>query len=693
MIFEDIQRLQQNRWVFLKDYQPKKHIFSKSKKITRRISLHIKTPKLQVKEDISWALSKTLATFLGLDNSSFYFYDGVVNQALKPVFYGINHSLDLPDFSLTRALPIGLIFLEKYQDLKALNAKELKALDLICLVFPRSQDIAIEWIVDSNTTHIQSLQAWIGYFSMCFRQRNPDIIIDSLDFNLPKNADFGPIWGVKETAPPWWKLMVERVASADQTEPAFIMANQIVYYDEFYRKIHRAVSYLNKQGILKGDLVPLYFPRSPEYWVHVFALWILGAVCVFLDQSWPKNRVQKVITKIQPKVMLVDKFYADFEVETQISMDEFCLIEDSVDKNLLEWNIDLASQDMAYILFTSGTTGEPKGVCVSHGNLSYILQALKQDFGMKPKEKIIGLTNFTFDMCLTETFYPLMIGATCCLLSHESQKDPAKWSQLIYQERPEWIQATPSQWQIILKEKLPRILNAVTGGERLTPSLFKLISSKADKLFNAYGPTETTLYVSAGALNAKSRIHLGKPFDNVGFLFLDSEQHKIPLGCIGELALLGDCVSLGYFNAPELTRRAYLIDYLESKEVRYYRSGDWTRWHPDGYLLYVDRLDRQFKVRGCRVEAAEIEALTLMIPSIENCRVEYDMQEKVLLLWVLTQDKSVTTKMLREYFKQHLPSYALPNRIYILDAFPMNHSGKLDLSALASYKTEDASEE
>ncbi|MDQ3280871.1 MAG: D-alanine--poly(phosphoribitol) ligase subunit DltA [Acidobacteriota bacterium] len=337
--------------------------------------------------------------------------------------------------------------------------------------------------------------------------------------------------------------------------------------------------------------------------------------------------------------------------------------------------------DLAYILYTSGTTGRPKGVAVGHRSLHNYIRWAARHYFARGGGSMPLFTSPSFDLTLTSIFVPLVLGRTVTPFRND---DIDRLLATIFTTPGiDAVKLTPAHISILRQLELPstQVETIIAGGEDLLPEQCDALRAMnpAIRIFNEYGPTEATVGCTISLVEGLP-ITIGVPIDNTEILILDSELAPLPDGIAGELCVAGDCLALGYWNDDLLTAKKF----VEREGRRIYRTGDRARRLPDGNLLLLGRIDQQVKIRGTRIELGEIESALRNISEIDDAVVVDKRDpsgEKCLCAYVISRTGS-TPDALRHELARLLPEFMVPQHIVFLDAFPLNANGKLDRRAL-----------
>ncbi|MDR8412889.1 amino acid adenylation domain-containing protein [Nonomuraea sp. 3-1Str] len=334
----------------------------------------------------------------------------------------------------------------------------------------------------------------------------------------------------------------------------------------------------------------------------------------------------------------------------------------------------------AYVLYTSGSTGRPKGVAVPHSALVNLLAGMERLLGAGPADVWLGSTSLSFDIAGLELYLPLVTGGRLVLAGDETVRDGAALAGLISASGVTHVQATPSGWNMLLSAGLDASgLVALAGGEALPLALARRLRRRVARLFNMYGPTETTIWSTAWEVPAEpGRVRIGRPIANTHVHVLDGAGAPAPIGVPGELAIGGAGLALGYLGRPELTTERF--------GTGLYRTGDRVRWLGDGDLEFLGRDDGQVKLRGHRIELGEIETALESHPDVRRAAVV--VREDELVAYVVTTPAAGAAGPpghpagLLDHVAGWLPSFMVPRAVVALDALPMTPNGKVDRRSL-----------
>jgi amino acid adenylation domain-containing protein len=459
---------------------------------------------------------------------------------------------------------------------------------------------------------------------------------------------------------------------------------------------------LRRRGIGRGHRVGLHLARSTEMIAAQLGVLKSGAAYVPLDPANPAARLGYIARDAGLSVILTDasdapshEWIGDIPALGMAT----CLSNNATDNQAIAGDpaggqVGPDADDAAYVLYTSGSTGEPKGVVVSHRSLVNLLSSLAREPGISHSDRVLAITTLSFDISLVETLLPLGVGASIILASRADAGDGDALLRLVTTHEISFMQATPSTWHLLLNAGWagsPHLKKVLVGGEPLTPRLATSLVERCDHVWNMYGPTETTVWSTFSRVqNPEGRaISIGRPIANTQVYVLDAELQPCPLGVEGDLFIGGLGVARGYVNLPELTAERFLPDPFAPghREARIYKTGDRARWQNDGTLLHLGRSDTQVKLRGYRIELSEVEAHLQRHLQVDRAAVvvrEISPGDPRLVAYVVPRGDALSADMLRQYLARFLPDYMLPQHIALIDTLPLLSSGKVDIKGLAN---------
>src|SRR5213592_4063364 len=358
--------------------------------------------------------------------------------------------------------------------------------------------------------------------------------------------------------------------------------------------------------------------------------------------------------------------------------------------------LDVAPDQLAYIYFTSGSTGEPKGAMCEHAGLLNHLLAKIDDLKIGEGTVVAQTAPQCFDISLWQLISALLVGGRTLIIEQERILDAKRYIDKIVDARVNVVQVVPSYLEVLVSclgqhpSEFKDLQYVVATGEALKKELVErwFAVQSGIKLVNAYGLTETsddTNHEVMDRVPDRERVPLGRPINNVSVYVVDEHLSPVPLGAPGEIVFSGVCVGRGYINDPERTQRAFLADPHRAGQ-RLYRSGDYGRWLPDGKLEFLGRRDSQVKIRGFRIEIGEIENTLLRVPGVREGAVvvteRADRSKRLVAFY--SGERPLDASVLRDQLRESLPAYMVPSAFHWRKSLPLTANGKIDRKALTA---------
>ena len=475
-------------------------------------------------------------------------------------------------------------------------------------------------------------------------------------------------------------------------------------YSELSTSAHALAGVLLNRGVKRGEVVAVFGPRSFGLIASMMGILLSGGVLLTIEPKLPSQRQQVMLQESKAKYVLCIGDEQPEQKELWKSLVTICVDPDAG----VAINADthsssavqlpqLSPDDAAYIFFTSGTTGVPKGVLGCHKGMAHFFNWQRQSFAVDQQDRSAQLTGLSFDVVLRDIFLPLTSGATLCLPAEGDELEPTRILRWLEREQISVLHTVPTLAQSWLVNVPPSVsLRALKriffAGEPLKDTLIRRWREtfpEAGEIVNLYGPTETTLAkcfyrVSADVLPGVQPV--GSPQPETQALVLAENNQLCGIGEPGEIVIRTPFRSLGYINASEENRSRFVKNPLgnDEQDLLYY-TGDRGRYRPDGSLEILGRLDRQVKIRGVRIELTEIETVLGLHPAVREVVViarEDQPGDQRLVAYVVPQEQVSTTDELRRFLKEKLPKYMIPSPFVMLDALPLTPNGKVDRRAL-----------
>ncbi|AFY82811.1 non-ribosomal peptide synthetase [Oscillatoria acuminata] len=495
---------------------------------------------------------------------------------------------------------------------------------------------------------------------------------------------------------------IEERATATPDKIALIFSQETLTYGELNARANQLAGYLQQLGVNSQDLVGLYLERSLEMVVAILGILKAGAAYVPLDPAYPKERLGFMLENAQPSVLLTQ---ASLTAElSEIPAKIVCLDSDrdAIAAQSAE-NATTPGGEIAYIIYTSGSTGKPKGVKISHRNLCHYVQAMGHALGIQRDDIYLHTASIAFSSSVRQLMVPLAAGATVNIATSQQRQDPLALFQEVKDRNVTVIDIVPSFWRNstyalshleaqgrshLLVNNLRLIVSASEPLRSDLPQIWRQEFQHPAQFINMFGQTETcgivATYPIPDTLSEGIQIvPLGRAIANTQLYILDEFQQPVPIGVTGELYVGGWGVGQGYLNRPELTAEKFIPDPYHP-DGKLYKTGDLTRYLPDGTIEFVGRRDYQVKIRGFRIELGEIESVLSEHPAVRDAVVvaREEGGEKRLVAYVTSDRPGELGRELRQFASQRLPDYMIPSTFAVLDSFPLTPNGKVNRQAL-----------
>ncbi|MEV4099759.1 amino acid adenylation domain-containing protein [Nonomuraea sp. NPDC049649] len=435
-----------------------------------------------------------------------------------------------------------------------------------------------------------------------------------------------------------------------------------------------------RAGVTRGDLVGIGLPRRIETIAALLATWSLGAGFLPLDPAHPPLRLSRQLESAGAR-------YAVLPPGAGVPGCTALTLDTGTGAAVTPPGFPVELDGVAYALSTSGSTGTPKAVAIPHAALRHCVGAIAHLIGAD-RPHVTCMATLTFDMSTMEIFLPLATGGRLLLVGEDLQRDPERLAAWLSGRRLDLVQATPTTWRMTVPYLEPGALagaDVIAGGEALSAALAAGLRRTGARVWNGYGPTETTIYTVLHHVAGppEDPVPIGRPLPGIRAAVLDQWDRAAPVGQIGELVLSGPQLALGYVGDPERTA-AFFQEHPGLGRV--YRTGDLCAWREDGTLAYHGRADHQVKLRGQRIELEEIEAVAERHSRVVRAAavvVEHGANDKRLVLYA--QADGLRGAELREHLEQWLPRALMPQHVAILPALPLTGSQKIDRTALQAH--------
>jgi amino acid adenylation domain-containing protein len=476
---------------------------------------------------------------------------------------------------------------------------------------------------------------------------------------------------------PFHEHFAERAGMHPETIAATSHDGQAWSYGELDRAANRIANGLLARGLAPEEVVAVATGRSLGWLAAIIGIFKAGGAYLPIEPDYPPARVSNLLAQSRSRLLI-----------TPESLDELMTGPDHAPQ------VDVGPDRLAYVYFTSGSTGLPKGAMCEHAGMINHLQAKVGDFGLGKGCVVIQNAQATFDISLWQLIAPLLVGGRTHIVAQEEILDVRRFLDTIVKHGATVLQVVPSYLDILLREteRQPRDLGALTHvcvtGEAISKPLVERFFAQHPglRLVNAYGATEasddTTHEIMTAPPN-RELVPVGRPIDNVTVYILGPDDTLRPLEGAGEIAFSGVCVGRGYINDPQRTAEAFGPDPFRPGN-RLYRTGDFGRWLPNGSLEFHGRRDEQVKINGIRIELGEVEARLREHPEVGAASVIVAALPGVGKSLVGFYAGKVEPDAMREHLRHLLPANAIPARLHTIDELPLNQNGKVDKKILAA---------
>ena len=484
-------------------------------------------------------------------------------------------------------------------------------------------------------------------------------------------------------------------AQVDRTRSAVALRYEAeeLSYGELDGRANQLAHFLKAEGLGYGDRVALCLDRTVEMVVSLLGVLKAGCAYVPLDPEHPSERLRWVVEDAGASLVLTQAAHA--ESLSKLGVPLVAVDEDERWRGCEEGRLgmEVAPGAAMYVLYTSGSTGQPKGVVVPHEGVVNRLEWMQSAYGLTSDDVVLQKTPYTFDVSGWEFHWPLWFGAQLAIAPPFAHKDPEALSLLIRRHRVTTLHFVPSMLVPFLSSEgasqCTSIRRVICSGEALLAEhrdrFFEVLP--ASELHNLYGPTEASIDVSYHACHAgeQGAVPIGAPVWNTELYVADRDLRPVPVGVAGELLIGGVQLAQGYAGRASLTAERFIPDPYGSRAGgRLYRTGDLSRWRSDGELEYLGRLDHQVKIRGLRIELGEIESALTRHGSVRHAVVVARDDERLgrRLVAYVAADEGATAEELRGHLSELVPDYMVPSAFVLLEELPLNASGKVDRKAL-----------
>ncbi|MFG0214768.1 amino acid adenylation domain-containing protein, partial [Brevibacillus porteri] len=545
--------------------------------------------------------------------------------------------------------------------------------------------------------------------------QNPDITLDEIPLISAEERNMLLVeWNETEAAFPQALCIHDLFEKRVQQTPdavAVVYENQSLTYRELDEQITKLAIYLQAEGAGPEATVGICVERSLEMVIGILGILKAGAAYVPLDPTYSTERLAFMVEDSKSRLVLTQARLLD-KVSSAVGGIAKCIVLDrdweeaeQTAQRQKTLNRVVNPTNLAYVIYTSGSTGKPKGVMVSHESIINTLFFLESRYPVMENDVYLLKTNYVFDVSLSELFGWFIGRGRLVILPPHGEKSPEMLAESIVKHRVTHVNFVPAMLNVFVNgvgENQPFLQHSplkyvMVAGEAFPKELVKktVATFQKAKIENIYGPTEASIYAAWFSCSenelVSSNTPIGRPVANTQLYIVDRHMNPVPVGVPGELCIAGKGLARGYLNRQELTAEKF-VDNPFTPGTKLYKTGDLTRWLPDGTIEYLGRIDHQVKIRGFRIELGEIESQLMAHPQIQSVvvLVKEEGDHKRLVAYYVPQaganhDRLEPSK-LRDYLRKNLPEYMLPAFFVSMVKIPLTANGKVDRTELLNQK-------
>ncbi|MBY0088466.1 non-ribosomal peptide synthetase [Brevibacillus brevis] len=545
--------------------------------------------------------------------------------------------------------------------------------------------------------------------------KNPDIALDEISLISAEERHMLLVeWNETDAAFPQALCIHDLFEKRVQQTPnavAVVYENQSLTYRELDERVTKLAIYLQAEGAGPEATVGICVERSLEMVIGILGILKAGAAYVPLDPTYSTERLAYMLEDSKSILLLTQARLLE-QLSSAAGENTKCIVLDrdweeveQTAQRQKTLNRVVNPTNLAYVIYTSGSTGKPKGVMVSHESIINTLFFLESRYPVMENDVYLLKTNYVFDVSLSELFGWFIGRGHLVILPPHGEKSPEMLAESIMKHRVTHVNFVPAMLNVFVNgvaanqpflQHCP-LKYVMVAGEAFPKELVKrtVATFQKAKIENIYGPTEASIYAAWFSCSenelVSSNTPIGRPVANTQLYIVDRHMNPVPVGVSGELCIAGKGLARGYLNRPELTAEKF-VDNPFTPGTKLYKTGDLTRWLPDGTIEYLGRIDHQVKIRGFRIELGEIESQLMAHPQIQSVvvLVKEEGDHKRLVAYYVPKaganHEQLEPSKLREYLRRNLPEYMLPAFFVSMDKIPLTANGKVDRTELLSQK-------
>jgi amino acid adenylation domain-containing protein len=575
----------------------------------------------------------------------------------------------------------------------------------LTIVVDASANLTLEVIYDSDRFDHSCIARLLGHWQTLLHGmvEHPTSHLVDLPLLTPAEQQQFAQWNQTHTPFPPHSCLHQLIEAQTERTPTAIAVRyngQSLSYHQLNQQSNQLAHHLLQRGVTPDTLIGVCLPRSLELLVALLAILKAGGAFLPLDFDYPPARLSLMLEDAQPPVILTTSSLQASLPDSAAQL--VCL--DSEWETIVQQpshnpGIAVTAYQLAYLLYTSGTTGTPKGVMNIHQGICNRLLWMQQRYPLEQGDRVLQKTPYSFDVSVWECFWALLAGATVVLAQPGGHRQADYLVELIEQEQITTLYFVPSMLRQFMTqsgvEQCTSLKRVFCSGEVLPVEVQAQVFDRLPQveLHNLYGPTEAAIDVTAWQCRIqddRATVPIGVPIANTQVYLLNAQMRPVPVGVVGEVYLGGINLARGYLKRPELTAERFVPNPFyqagqEGESDRLYRTGDLARYDAEGVIEYVGRVDHQVKLRGCRIELGEIEAVLRRHPEVQAAVVvvhSVETGDERLVAYVIAESEMPPVPELMQFLKGYLPDYMIPAVIMPIDTLPLSLNGKLDYRAL-----------